>query len=98
MNFFRKNLKNEFILPVPKYNPIFLQNKIGLHGKAVIFIVYKVQSCTYYKSGSLKSMTDASGKTLFYEYNNEGRLKTLKDASNEILTEYRYTMGEESKI
>ena len=38
-------------------------------------------------------MTDASGKTLFYEYNNEGRLKNLKDDSNEILTAYRYTMG-----
>ena len=38
-------------------------------------------------------MTDASGKTLFYEYNSEGRLKTLKDDSNEILTAYRYTMG-----
>ena len=53
----------------------------------------KVQSCTYYRNGSLKSMTDASGKTLFYEYNSEGRLKSLKDDSNEILTAYRYTMG-----
>ena len=42
MNFPRKKLNNEFILPVPKYNPIFLQNKIGLHGKAVIFIAYNV--------------------------------------------------------
>ena len=51
----------------------------------------KVQSCTYYRDGSLKSLTDVSGKTLLYEYDGEGRLGCLKEDTGTILTEYRYT-------
>lgn len=51
----------------------------------------KVQSCTYYRDGSLKSLTDVSGKTLLYEYDGEGKLRCLKEDVDTILTEYRYT-------
>ena len=63
----------------------------------------KVLSCTYYRDGSLKSQTGVSGKTLYYAYDGDGRLKYLKegnsadsiknaDDSNVItLTEYHYT-------
>lgn len=51
----------------------------------------QVISCDYYKNGSLKSLTDVSGKTAFYEYDGDGRLKYLKDDNEEILTEYIYT-------
>ena len=63
----------------------------------------KVLSCTYYRDGSLKSQTDMSGKTVFYAYDGDGRLKYLKeskgtenignpdDSSAITLTEYRYT-------
>lgn len=51
----------------------------------------KVQSCTYYRDGSLKSLTDMSGKTLFYEYDGDGRLRCLKEDTGAILTEYQYT-------
>ena len=62
----------------------------------------KVLSCIYYRDGSLKSQTDVSGKTVFYEYDENGRLKYLKegksaecigspDDSGAILTKYRYT-------
>ena len=50
-----------------------------------------MQSCTYYRDGSLKSLTDVSGKTLLYEYDGEGRLRCLKEDTGDILTEYRYT-------
>ena len=51
----------------------------------------KVVSCTYYRDGSLKSLTDVSGKTLLYEYDEGGRLAYLKEDEDTILTEYRYT-------
>lgn len=51
----------------------------------------KVLSCTYYRDGSLKSLTDVSGKTLLYEYDGDGRLACLKEDVDTILTEYRYT-------
>ncbi len=57
----------------------------------------KVQYCTYYRDGSLKSLTDMSGKTVLYEYDDNGRLKYLKENADDegrdgsILTEYRYT-------
>ncbi len=63
----------------------------------------KVLSCTYYRDGSLKSQTGVSGKTVYYAYDGDGRLKYLKegnsadsiknaDDSNVItLTEYHYT-------
>ncbi len=51
----------------------------------------KVLSCTYYRDGSLKSQTDMSGKPLYYEYDGNGRLKCLKEDTDAILTEYRYT-------
>ncbi|MCM1225340.1 MAG: hypothetical protein NC548_63925 [Lachnospiraceae bacterium] len=42
--------------------------------------------------GSLKSLTDGSGKTLLYAYDGDGRLHHLKEQdSGIILTEYRYT-------
>ena len=59
-----------------------------------------VEACTYYRDGSLRSLTDASGKTVRYEYDDAGRLRYLRedsggqDGSGEegsILTEYRYT-------
>lgn len=44
----------------------------------------KVQSCTYYRDGSLKSLTDVSGKTVCYEYDDSGRLKYLKENEENI--------------
>ena len=52
-----------------------------------------VISCTYYKNGSLKSLTDVSGKTLHYGYDDAGRLSSLKDEDGRVLTEYAYTAG-----
>ena len=51
----------------------------------------KVLSCTYYRDGSIKSQTDASGKTVYYAYDGDGRLQYLKEDTDTILTEYRYT-------
>ena len=48
-------------------------------------------SCDYYRNGSLKSLTDVSGKTLYYGYDINGRLETLKDEEGNTLTEYDYT-------
>ncbi len=48
-------------------------------------------SFTYYRDGSLKSQTDASGKSVYYSYDENGRLKCLKEKDGGVLTEYRYT-------
>ncbi len=50
-----------------------------------------ILSCTYFKDGSLKSLTDVTGKTTRYAYDEEGRLASLKDGEGDVLTEYRYT-------
>ena len=50
-----------------------------------------VESCTYYRDGSLRSLTDASGKTVRYEYDDAGRLEALRDEEDGLLAEYRYT-------
>ncbi|MBD5515016.1 MAG: hypothetical protein HDR06_10300 [Lachnospiraceae bacterium] len=61
----------------------------------------KVESCSYYRDGSLKSLTDVSGRTVFYEYGGDGRVKYLKedtgDGTGTILTEYRYTAAGRTK-
>ncbi len=44
----------------------------------------KVLSCTYYRDGSLKSQTDMSGKTVFYAYDGDGRLKCLRESDEGI--------------
>ena len=56
------------------------------------------ESCTYYRDGSLRSLTDASGKTVRYGYDDAGRLRYLGEDSGDgsgaggsILAEYRYT-------
>ena len=50
-----------------------------------------VESCTYYRDGSLRSLTDASGKTVRYEYDDAGRLEALRDEEDGLLAGYRYT-------
>ncbi|MDE5907728.1 MAG: hypothetical protein K2H52_03125 [Lachnospiraceae bacterium] len=50
-----------------------------------------VISCSYYKDGTLKSLTDVTGKTLHYGYDEAGRLSSLKDDGERLLTEYAYT-------
>ena len=50
-----------------------------------------VEACTYYRDGSLRSLTDVSGKTVRYEYDDAGRLEALKDEENGLLAGYRYT-------
>ena len=51
----------------------------------------QVIACDYYKNGTLKSLTDVSGKTLHYGYDEAGRLSSLSDDEGKVLTEYGYT-------
>ena len=51
----------------------------------------QVIACEYYKNGVLKSLTDVSGKTLHYGYDETGRLSSLSDDEGKVLTEYGYT-------
>ena len=50
-------------------------------------------SCTYFSDGSLESLTDASGKPVFYEYDWRGNLSAVKDGNGETLAEYAHTAG-----
>ena len=43
--------------------------------------------------GSLESLTDASGKPVFYEYDWRGNLSAVKDGNGETLAEYAHTAG-----
>ena len=52
-----------------------------------------VISCVYYKNGDLRSFTDVSGKPLYYGYDENGRLVSLKDEDGKVLAEYQYTAG-----
>ena len=50
-------------------------------------------SCTYFSDGSLESLTDASGKPVFYEYDWRGNLSAVKDRNGETLAAYAHTPG-----
>lgn len=52
-----------------------------------------VLSCTYYKEGSVKSLTDEAGKSLHYTYDEEGRLKSLQTEKGRVLARYGYTLA-----
>lgn len=42
-------------------------------------------SCTYFSDGSLESLTDASGKPVFYEYDWRGNLSGVRDENGNML-------------
>nr|WP_240155093.1 RHS repeat domain-containing protein [Chitinophaga sp. Cy-1792] len=44
----------------------------------------------YNASGQVTSKTDQSGKSSFFEYDNLGRLSTVRDPQGNILKQYRY--------
>ena len=50
-------------------------------------------SCTYFSDGSLESLTDASGKPVYYEYDWRGNLSAVKDGNGETLAAYAHTPG-----
>ena len=52
-----------------------------------------ILSCSYHADGSLESLTDASGKPVFYEYDWRGNLSAVKDGNGETLAEYAHTAG-----
>lgn len=50
-------------------------------------------SCTYFPDGSLESLTDASGKPVYYEYDWRGKLSGVKDEKGGMLVQYAHTPG-----
>lgn len=50
-------------------------------------------SCTYFSDGSLESLTDASGKPVFYEYDWRGNLSGMRDENGNMLAAYAHTPG-----
>ena len=50
-------------------------------------------SCTYFPNGSLASLTDASGKPVYYEYDWRGKLSGVKDGNGNTLAQYTHTSG-----
>lgn len=52
-----------------------------------------ILSCTYYPNGSLKTMTDITGKPLLYRYDQEGNLSCVADETGTEIVSYRHTAG-----
>ena len=50
-------------------------------------------SCTYFSDGSLESLTDASGKPVFYEYDWRGNLSGVREENGNMLAAYAHTPG-----
>ncbi len=52
-----------------------------------------ILACTYYRDGSLKTMTDVTGKTVTYGYRCDGKLLSIRDEAGEEIAGYRHTPG-----
>ena len=52
-----------------------------------------ILSCSYHADGSLESLTDASGKPVFYEYDWRGNLSGVRDENGDMLAAYAHTPG-----
>ena len=52
-----------------------------------------ILTCTYYPDGSLKTMTDVTGKPLLYHYDLEGNLSSIADESGQEIVSYQHTAG-----
>ena len=50
-------------------------------------------STPYHADGGVRSLTDASGKPVFYEYDWRGKLPAVKDGNGETLAAYAHTPG-----
>ncbi len=46
------------------------------------------EKADYFNNGSIKSLTDSYGKTTFYNYDNQGRVTSIKNQSKKIWYEY----------
>ena len=53
----------------------------------------KLVSCTWNPDGSLRSLCDDSGKTLYYQYDWCGRLKEISGENGEKIVSYDHTPG-----
>jgi YD repeat-containing protein len=72
-----------------------LLNKTDSERRATIenqFSTYDIMLYTYTSSipVGLKSETDPSGKTIYYEYDFAGRLKNIKDHNHHLLKSFEY--------
>ena len=52
-----------------------------------------ILSCSYHADGSLESLTDVSGKPVFYEYDWRGNLSGVRDENGDMLAAYAHTPG-----
>jgi YD repeat-containing protein len=62
-------------------------NKIRIHSSMVNAMVY---TYTYKPLVGISSETDPNGNNTSYEYDNFGRLKSIKDIDGNIIQEYKY--------
>ncbi len=53
---------------------------------------------TYDKIRGITSQSDVNGNTAYFEYDNLGRLKTIRDTRKNMIKSYRYTYGSPSFV
>jgi len=74
-------------------NDASLRSELNNIRTALSGTMAQVTTYTYKKGVGITSETDPAGRTIYYEYDNHGRLMLIRDQNNRIMKKFNYNMA-----